>query len=37
VVDGFRHTSFLGGNRCVDAAVTSYLIDGDLPARGARC
>ena len=37
VVDGYRHTSFLGGNECVDATVTSYLVDHALPARGARC
>ena len=37
VVDGFRHTSFISGNRCVDDAVTSYLVDRMLPARGTRC
>ena len=37
VVDGYRHTSFISGNECVDNAVTSYLVDRTLPARGARC
>jgi len=37
VVDGYRHTSFISGNQCVDNAVTSYLVDRTLPARGTRC
>jgi hypothetical protein len=37
VVDGYRHTSFVSGNECVDDAVTSYLVGRGLPARGTRC
>jgi pimeloyl-ACP methyl ester carboxylesterase len=37
VVDGYRHTSFISGNECVDDTVTSYLVHRALPARGARC
>ncbi len=37
VVDGYRHTSFISGNRCVDDVVTSYLVDRTLPVRGTRC
>jgi pimeloyl-ACP methyl ester carboxylesterase len=37
VVDSDRHTSFDSGNECVDVAVTAYLVDRTLPARGARC
>lgn len=32
-----QHTAFLQGNSCVDKAGTGYLIDGVLPAEGARC
>lgn len=36
-VDGERHTSFAGGNPCVDRIVTRYLIRLDLPRNGAEC
>jgi len=32
-----QHTIALQGNDCVDAVVTAYLVDGTLPADGARC
>jgi pimeloyl-ACP methyl ester carboxylesterase len=35
--EGTQHTVFLQGNRCVDQAGTTYLIDGTLPAKGTRC
>ena len=31
------HGAALHGDRCVDDAVTAYLIDGTLPADGTRC
>jgi pimeloyl-ACP methyl ester carboxylesterase len=37
IADGEQHTSFLTGNTCVDRAVTRYLVDRDVPRRGARC
>jgi pimeloyl-ACP methyl ester carboxylesterase len=37
VVDADRHTSFDGGNQCVDSAVTAYLVDTKVPARNTRC
>ena len=37
VADGEQHASFGIGNRCVDRAVTRYLVDRTLPPRGARC
>jgi pimeloyl-ACP methyl ester carboxylesterase len=36
-VTGRGHTSTFAGNRCLDRLVTAYLIDGALPAAGARC
>ncbi|OZM77377.1 alpha/beta hydrolase [Pseudonocardia sp. MH-G8] len=36
-VDGSQHTAALQGNQCVDDIVSSYLIDLQLPAEGARC
>lgn len=35
--EGAQHTVFLEGNTCVDKAGTDYLLDGKLPADGARC
>jgi pimeloyl-ACP methyl ester carboxylesterase len=35
--EGTQHTAALHGDRCVDDAVTAYLVDGTLPAEGARC
>jgi pimeloyl-ACP methyl ester carboxylesterase len=35
--NGTQHTVFLQGNACVDKAGTDYLVDGTLPAVGARC
>ena len=33
-----RHGVFLtAGNGCIDAAVTGYLVDGQLPARDGTC
>jgi pimeloyl-ACP methyl ester carboxylesterase len=37
VAVGEQHTSFDNGNRCVDAAVVHYFVDGTLPRRGVRC
>jgi pimeloyl-ACP methyl ester carboxylesterase len=37
VADGEQHTSFNNGNACVDAIVTRYLVDRDLPRAGTRC
>ncbi|HEY0815284.1 MAG TPA: alpha/beta hydrolase [Pseudonocardia sp.] len=34
---GTQHTASLHGDRCIDNAVTGYLVDGDLPAAGTRC
>lgn len=35
--EGTQHTAALHGDRCVDDAVTAYLVDGTLPADGIRC
>jgi pimeloyl-ACP methyl ester carboxylesterase len=35
--DGDGHTSFLGGNDCISAAVVDYLVDLKLPAAGTIC
>ena len=35
--EGTQHTAALHGDRCIDDAVTAYLVDGTLPAEGARC
>ncbi|HLM18673.1 MAG TPA: alpha/beta hydrolase, partial [Acidimicrobiia bacterium] len=37
VADGEQHTSFSNGNACVDAIVTAYLVDRQVPRRGTRC
>ena len=37
VAEGEQHTSFNNGNDCVDAIVTRYLVDRDVPRRGTRC
>jgi hypothetical protein len=37
VAEGEQHTSFNNGNECVDALVTRYLVDRDLPRAGTRC
>ena len=37
VVDGEQHTAFGQGNRCVDAAVTRYLVSRRVPQAGTRC
>jgi pimeloyl-ACP methyl ester carboxylesterase len=37
VATGEQHTAFLTGNACVDRAVTRYLVERELPRRGARC
>jgi pimeloyl-ACP methyl ester carboxylesterase len=34
---GTQHTASLHGDRCIDDAVTAYLVDGTLPAEGTRC
>jgi pimeloyl-ACP methyl ester carboxylesterase len=34
---GTQHTVVYQGDRCVDDAATSYLVDGKLPAAGATC
>jgi pimeloyl-ACP methyl ester carboxylesterase len=35
--DGDGHTGYNSGNSCVDGAVESYLIEGDVPADGLSC
>ncbi len=35
VLDGEGHTAY--GNPCINAAVAAYLLEGELPAEGARC
>ena len=35
--EGTQHTASLHGDRCIDNAVTAYLVDGTLPAEGTRC
>jgi pimeloyl-ACP methyl ester carboxylesterase len=37
VAGGEQHTSFANGNRCVDAAVTRYLVERRIPAARSRC
>ena len=37
VAAGEQHASFGVGNRCVDGAVTRYLVDLTIPRRGTRC
>jgi hypothetical protein len=37
VATGEQHTSFLVGNACVDRTVTRYLVEREVPRRGARC
>jgi pimeloyl-ACP methyl ester carboxylesterase len=37
IAEGEQHTSFNNGNACVDAIVTRYLVDRDLPRVGTRC
>jgi pimeloyl-ACP methyl ester carboxylesterase len=37
VAAGEQHTSFNNGNRCVDTAVTRYLVHRTLPPVGTRC
>jgi pimeloyl-ACP methyl ester carboxylesterase len=37
VAAGEQHASFATGNRCVDRAVTRYLVDRTLPPKGTRC
>ena len=34
---GDGHTAYRHGNRCVDRAIDRYLVEGKLPADGARC
>lgn len=36
-VEGNQHTAGLQGNRCVDSALTAYLVDGTLPGEGTEC
>ena len=36
-VQGYGHTSQAAPSRCVDAAVSAYLVSGVLPAKGAAC
>ena len=37
IAEGEQHTSFNNGNECVDAVVTRYLVDRDVPRAGTRC
>lgn len=35
--DSYGHTAYTSGNRCVQAAVDRYLLDGELPPEGTTC
>ena len=35
--DGDGHTAFIVGNRCIDDAVSTYLLDGSPPPAGTVC
>ncbi|WP_310527532.1 alpha/beta hydrolase [Nocardioides sp.] len=35
--DGDGHTAYNSGNECIDTAIESYLIDGDVPANPTDC
>ena len=35
--DGDGHTAYRLGSSCIDKAVDAYLLDGTVPADGARC
>ena len=35
--EGTQHTVVFQGDACIDEIATAYLIDGELPADGARC
>ncbi|MFE7628971.1 alpha/beta hydrolase [Kocuria sp. NPDC057446] len=35
--DGYGHTAYTAGNRCVQDAVDTYLLEGELPAEGTTC
>lgn len=35
--DGDGHTGYHQGNKCIDAAVDAYLLDGTVPTDGKRC
>ena len=35
--EGTQHTAALHGDRCIDNAVTAYLVNDTLPADGTRC
>lgn len=35
--DGDGHTAYLRGNTCVDRVVDAYLLEGKVPAEGAKC
>ena len=35
--DGTQHTAVFNGDRCVDAAVMRYFVDGTLPPASLRC
>ncbi|MFR9672852.1 alpha/beta hydrolase [Streptomyces sp. TR02-1] len=35
--EGDGHTAFMQGSQCIDAAITDYFVDGDVPPEGTRC
>ena len=35
--EGNGHTAYGSGSRCIDTAITKYLLTGVLPAPGTRC
>ena len=35
--DGDGHTAYLSGNKCIQKAVDTYLLDGTMPAEGTTC
>lgn len=36
-LEGEGHTAYSRGNSCIDKAVNDYLVNGTMPAKGARC
>ena len=35
--DGDGHTAYNSGNECIDSAIESYLLDGDVPENPTDC
>jgi pimeloyl-ACP methyl ester carboxylesterase len=36
-LEGEGHAAFTRGSKCIDAAVTAYIVEGTMPAAGTRC